>query len=213
MVPAEAILDQFELAKKECADPKNMGAWVPILPQYGPALLVQCHHALDLARQLVEGWLQLYMLKRDPQRKAKAKQIAEWLGRHGHWKSHSRHIPRDELKRRGFRIENLEKDKTAQNLFLSVFHATAHTFTGTAAVKIIESNLGKAFINQAGTVQVKMSAPAQQPSPPPPEAKAPALPEPEAPPPTPAARQSGKAGRQKPATSEANKAKARRRGT
>jgi len=179
VVPAEAILDQFDLAKKECSDPKHMGAWIPILPQYGPALLIQCNHALALAKNLVEDWLQKYMLKRSPERKEKAKQIAEWLGRHDNWKSHSRHIPRDELKRRGFRIEKLEKDRKAQDLFLSVFHATTHTFTGTAAVKIIESNLGKAFINQTGTAQVNVPVPADQPSLPPAGADAPSSPSPE----------------------------------
>ncbi|MCL4211628.1 MAG: hypothetical protein KJZ68_13315, partial [Phycisphaerales bacterium] len=39
---------------------------------------------------------------------------------------------------------------------LSVFHATTHTFSGTTAVKIIENNLGRAFIKQ-----VQMSVPAQ----------------------------------------------------
>ena len=154
MVPAEAILDQFELAKKQCADPKLMGAWLPMLPRYGPALLVRCQHAMDLGKLLVEGWLQKYMFKRRSQRKRLAKDIADWLGEHRDWKTHSRHIPRHELKNRGFRIENLERDGKAQDLFLSVFHAVTHTFTGTDAVKIIENNRGKAFINRVATVRV-----------------------------------------------------------
>ena len=40
-VPAQAILDQFELAKSECENPKKLGSWLPILSQYGPALLIQ----------------------------------------------------------------------------------------------------------------------------------------------------------------------------
>ncbi len=56
-IPAQAILDQFEQAKKECiADPKNLSVWVPMLQQYGPALLVQCENALRLSRQLVANW-------------------------------------------------------------------------------------------------------------------------------------------------------------
>ncbi|HOI55672.1 MAG TPA: ATP-dependent Clp protease proteolytic subunit [Phycisphaerae bacterium] len=161
VVPAEAILDQFDLAKKECVDPKNLGAWMPMLPQYGPALLVQCRHALDLARQLVEGWLRTYMLKSDPQGPANAKAIADWLGQHGHWKSHSRHIPREELRNRGLRIEDLEKDNKAQDLILSVFHATTHTLQASTAVKIIENNLGRAYINHYSTAQAKATAPSQ----------------------------------------------------
>lgn len=57
MVPAEAILEQFKRAKEECQDPAKLGAWIPMLSQYGPALLVQCEHARDLARALVATWL------------------------------------------------------------------------------------------------------------------------------------------------------------
>ena len=49
--PAQAILDQFSLAKKECRDRNNLAAWVPMLTQYGPALLVQCEESLKLSRE------------------------------------------------------------------------------------------------------------------------------------------------------------------
>ncbi len=48
-------------------------------------------------------------------------------------------------------IVPLEKDQTLQDLVLSVFHATTHTFNATGAVKILENHLGKAFIKQAQT--------------------------------------------------------------
>ena len=137
MIPAQAILDQFERAKDECQDPKKLGAWLPMLDQYGPDLLVQCENASQLSRELVTGWLAEYMLKGTKNKKAKAKQIASWLADHRHWKSHSRHIPRDALAAKGLKIERLEADQTAQDLFLSVFHATTHTFAGTPALNII----------------------------------------------------------------------------
>ena len=40
--PSKAILNQFELAKKECKDASNLAAWMPILRMYGPGLLTQC---------------------------------------------------------------------------------------------------------------------------------------------------------------------------
>lgn len=46
-----------------------------------------------------------------------------------------------------------------QDIFLSVFHATTHTFNGTAAVKIIENHLGKAFIKQAQPMIVQIPNP------------------------------------------------------
>jgi hypothetical protein len=45
-------------------------------------------------------------------------------------------------------IENIEDNQTFQDLVLSVFHATTHTFSVTGVVKIIENHLGKAFIKR-----------------------------------------------------------------
>lgn len=45
-IPAQAILDQFATAKRECVDRDNLPVWIPTLQQYGPALLEQCKNAL-----------------------------------------------------------------------------------------------------------------------------------------------------------------------
>jgi hypothetical protein len=154
MVPAQAILDQFEQAKKECEDPKKLAAWLPMLEQYGPDLLVVCQHALKLSEKLVRDWLARYMFQGERDPRTKARGIAKWLANHRHWRTHGRHIPRDVLAEKGLKIEPLENDQTAQDLFLSVFHATTHTFSATPAVKIIENHLGKAFIKQFQMVPV-----------------------------------------------------------
>lgn len=90
--PAQAILDQFDLAKDECKDPQLLGAWIPILPQYGPSLLVQCMNALDLAEGLVAEWLRTWMLASlGPTTAArKARKIARKLADHTKFKSHGR---------------------------------------------------------------------------------------------------------------------------
>jgi len=148
-VPAQAILDQFELAKSECEDPKKLGSWLPILSQYGPALLIQCKNALELSQRLVSEWLELYMFAGKENARDISKKIAAKLADHQEFKSHGRHISRDKAKREiGLIIDDLEEDQEFQDLILSVFHATTHTFNGTNAVKIIENHNGKAFINQ-----------------------------------------------------------------
>lgn len=159
MVPAQAILAQFERAKTECQDPAKLGAWLPMLGQYGPDLLVQCEEASEMSKDLVQSWLESYMFKGEKQRKKKADEIASWLSNHGHFKSHSRHIQRQELEKRGLKIEYLENDQKMQDIFLSIFHATTHTFNGTPAVKIIENHLGKAFIKQAQPMIVQIPNP------------------------------------------------------
>lgn len=144
MVPAQSIIDQFDLAKRASQDPKKLGAWMPILGQYGPALLVQCDNALKLSRQLVESWVFRYMFGgKNP---GKAKSISGHLANHKNFKTHRRHIDRVQAKEIGLKIEDLEQDQALQDAVLSVFHATTHTLAGTPSAKIIENHLGKAFV-------------------------------------------------------------------
>lgn len=153
-VPAQAILDQFDLARTECVDPTKLNAWLPMLSQYGPALLKQCENALELAEELVAEWLEEWMLKGDTAGKEKARRIAGALRDHVTFKSHGRHITRDRAEGMGLMIRHLEDDQQLQDLTLSVFHATTHTFGATACVKIIENHLGKAFIKLQPVIPV-----------------------------------------------------------
>jgi hypothetical protein len=160
MVPAQAILEQFDLAKRECQDPSKLGAWLPMLGQYGPDLLVQCKDASEMSKELVQGWLKSYMFRSFPDADKRAADIAEWLSAHKNFRSHARHIPRNECEAKGLQVEHLEADQQFQDLVLSVFHATTHTFNGSPALKIIENHLGKAFIKQAHAMIVQMPFPA-----------------------------------------------------
>lgn len=147
-VPAQAILDQFDRAQRECSDPAKLSAWLPMLSQFGPDLLVRCESALAMSKELVRQWLQQYMFKESPERTERAASVSAWLASHQQFKSHGRHLPRAELIDHGLVVTPLENDQNLQDLNLSVFHATTHTFTGTPAVKIVENHTGRAFIKQ-----------------------------------------------------------------
>ena len=148
-VPAHALLAQFRKAQAESADPTKLAAWLPMLGQYGPDLLVRCEIALLMSKELVATWLERYMLAGSEDATRRARAIAEWLADHETLKSHARHIPREALRERGMVIRNLEDDEQFQDLSLSVFHATTHTFMGTAAIKIVENHMGRAFVKQS----------------------------------------------------------------
>lgn len=145
-VPAQAVIDQFELAQEACADPAKLGAWAPILPQYGPALLVQCFNALELAEDLAARWLRTWMLADVKYGARKARSIARKLADHSKFMSHGRPIHREAACKMGLNITNLEDSQELQDRVLSVFHAYMHTFGGTPAVKIIENHRGQAFV-------------------------------------------------------------------
>ena len=151
--PAQAILEQFDQARRECQDPTRLVAWLPMLSQFGPDLLVRCEAALAMSRTLVETWLRRYMFRDKKDALEKAKEVAEWLASHMEFASHNRHIPRSTLEEKGLLIVPLENDEALQDLSLSVFHATTHTFAATPGVKIVENHLGRAFIKAASLHQ------------------------------------------------------------
>lgn len=150
VAPAQAILDEFDEAARDCqSDPSRLAVWMPILGQYRPGLRIQCRNAIELARSLVRTWLREYMFADDVDRRsaaARARRVADWLGSHSAHKQHDRHLPRHALIGRGMHIVPLEDDPVLQDLVLSVFHAATHVFSNTGAVKIIENHLGRAFI-------------------------------------------------------------------
>ncbi len=154
-VPAHAVLQQFERAKKECKDNQdNVVAWIPMLRQYGPALLVQCTIAQDLSISLATEWLAKYMFAKPGanllQRRAarrNAKKVARRLADHSKFKTHGRFLSREDARKLGLsEIDDLESSQEMQEAVLSVFHATNHTFAAVPVVKLIENHLGKAFM-------------------------------------------------------------------
>jgi hypothetical protein len=156
--PAQAIIDQFNKAIENAAKP-GMEAWAALFQMYGPSLIVQCEDLIKLAKELVASWLTKWMFAGELEGRQKAESIAEYLGERGNFRSHGRHLRRDALRSKGLVILDLEMDQKHQDLVLSVFHATTHTFSGTTAVKIIENHLGKAFIKMLRPVMVRPPSP------------------------------------------------------
>jgi hypothetical protein len=153
-IPARAVIDQFARAKRECAEnPALLGAWLPILQQYGPALIEQCESAERLGRDLVREWLREFMLAGQPNAGRKAALIARYFGAYRTHRSHSLGINRDLAREKGVVVDNLEADQDLQDAVLSVHHATLHTFAG-RAVKIVENHLGRAWVQSAQVVQI-----------------------------------------------------------
>jgi hypothetical protein len=109
-------------------------------------IVTTCEAVTAMAESVVRGWLERYMFRGEPDGAETAKASASWLASHEEFKSRSRHLDRATLERHKLKIEPLESDQVQQDLFLSVFHATTHTLAQTAAVKIIENNLGRAFV-------------------------------------------------------------------
>lgn len=159
--PGQAILDQWELGKLECRDPKNLGAWLPLLRALAPGLITQCKHQRALAEEFAARQLEAHMFRGDPDAAKKAAGAAAWFADFSSFKSHGRRVSRDDARGQHLRITNLEDDNVLQDLALSVHHAVRHTFNDTATVKLIENHHGRCYIEMVGqlTMPIPMPAP------------------------------------------------------
>ncbi len=166
--PGQAILDQFEMAKSECQDPRNLGAWLPLLRSLLPGLIAQCRHSRERAEHFVAAQLEAHMLKADPER---ARSVAKWFADFTRFKSHGRPVRVEDALRQGLNVTRLEDDQALQDLVLSVHHAVRHTFNDTGTTKLIENHHGRAYIEMLRPMVVQEPEPSgpepNQPAPPP----------------------------------------------
>lgn len=144
--PAQAIKDQFDLAKKECQNPANIGAWLPILRSYLPGLIAQCDHQRQLAEHFAAESLQRYMFQGQDDAEQKAQKAAAWFADFTQFRSHGRRVSREDARSQGLIVKDLEESDELQDAVLSVFHATQHTLAQTGVVKLIENHHGRAWL-------------------------------------------------------------------
>ncbi len=165
LVPARAIIDQFERASEECSkDPTRLGAWMPILQQYGSALLELCANAEALARRLVEDWLQRYMFAGRTDAEEAAAKAAGFFADYALHRSHALGIDRDQARAVGVLVDDLEHNPQLQDAVLSVHHASLHTLSG-PCVKLIENHEGRGVyeLAQQAVVQLPVQIPVPTP--------------------------------------------------
>lgn len=167
--PAQAIIDQFELAEARLAkDPSLLAAWLPILQQYGPSLYRQARNAIDLSRSYVEEWLARYMFSGDADAKGKARAIAAYLSDHNNFKSHAKRVGLDEItstaELRPLRVIDLRKDAKLNDLVWDVYHAVSLTFGMSGTYKLFESTAGRTLVRRVQQVVVPLPTPRKGPA-------------------------------------------------
>lgn len=115
------------------------------MSKYPAAYVKMASDAIALSDTLLREWLTTGMLEGAG---AEAiEKVCTSLNEHDDSKMHARHFDVAFCKEIGLHIIALEADQQLQDAVLSVHHCYIHTFAATAAVKIIENQNGKAFIN------------------------------------------------------------------
>lgn len=167
-VSARAIVDQFERAQRdivgEQGDLTRAHVWAPILAKLGPALLQEAQNALEYGEEMVAGWLAERMFSGDPQAAGRGAAIAKHFNDAGTHKSHGRRIARDEARRHGVIIEDLEDDQRLQDDVLTAYHLVTLLFEKSAFAKVLWADTGRSWMKglapvaQPGAQQVAVEA-------------------------------------------------------
>ncbi len=149
--PAGSIIEQFDKAVNDIqVNPSHFNAWLPMLKQYGPSLLVECENFIKLAKDLVKNWLVQYMFKGEARAKSKANKISKFLANEKNSLSHARRIDYDQLQNLGVRISRVEDEpQKFQDILRGVHLSLMMTLENTNAIKIYENSEGGAFIRSA----------------------------------------------------------------
>lgn len=146
-VSAQAVVDQFEQAKKDVLEEPAMAhVWAPILPSMGPSLLVDARNALSYSESMVQKWLMQWMFAEKPQATDKARDAARHFNDAQTHKSHGRRIDRDEGREQGLTIEDLEKSQELQEAVLTAYHVMTLIFEHTQTSKIIYTSNDRAWL-------------------------------------------------------------------
>ena len=146
-------------AKSECQEPRNIGAWLPLLRSLAPGLIAQCIHSREQAERFVAEQLTAHMFEGD---RGRASQVAMWFADFSRFKSHGRPVTIEDASDQGLNVSRLEDDQVLQDLVLSIHHAVRHTFNDTGTTKLIENHHGRAYIEITGQVVMQQE---QQPIP------------------------------------------------
>lgn len=148
-IPAHGVIEEFNKAYKEIIDdPRTIPIWQPVIAKYNPAFIGECEKAISWSTVLVREWLGRNMFKGRKNKKAIIDAIVTELIDHSVTFAHNRHLSNLKCKQIGLVIKDLESDQRLQDKVLSIHHIYCHTLSATSAFKIIENNLGRAYIQQ-----------------------------------------------------------------
>ena len=163
-----AVREEFQNALREITEhPETIPIWQVIISKYHPTFIGECEKSIEWASEIVKAWLCTGMFENDPACDAKAAAIVAGLSNHTETKSHSRHITVEECMKFGLKIVSLEdymKEQNFQDCILTIHHSFMHTFSNSAAYKIVENHEEKAMIqNQQFQQMIQFQPPQNMP--------------------------------------------------
>jgi len=148
---AEAFLEGLNAIKEEVIKTGKLNpAYIPILQNISPGEIQHCENAQEFSKILVTSWLSKYKFKfwdkhrssnklvTLPEKKQRAKEIADKLCKHSEWLTHGRSIKIQDLEKMKLKITNFNNNKELNDAILSYYTLLRMSF-GTNLYKIFET--------------------------------------------------------------------------
>ena len=145
-ISAYNIEKEVKLAKHEIVqDQKAAVFWKVLFQNYVPGYHDHCTNIIKYVFNIVTQSLKAGMLTSDgnPITDENIRAIANNLIDHNVSKSHQRHLSRDDCKRIGLAVVDMESCPEIQQIVSNIHDAFILTFTGLSVSKIIQNHLGQ----------------------------------------------------------------------
>jgi len=145
-IACQMVIDEFYQAIGEVkANPASLGLWQAIISKYNPTYLTVCKDAVEWSKELAEKWLKSTNPQMDISR------VEKVFINHKHSHSHSRHISKDECRKAGLPIVDLEENQNLQDAVLSFHHCCMILFESAPVVKYVVKQGGRPYIQTVQT--------------------------------------------------------------
>ncbi len=149
-MPSQSVVSEFYKAVDDVKNnPASLGLWQTIISKLNPTFLTICEQANKMSEELTDQ-----VLDKSSYDEVTKPKIKEIFVNSQNSKTHSRHINRDKCKAAGLQIEDLETNQEIQDAVLSIHHCCMILAEQTPIIKLVENNLGKAYVIQQPQVQM-----------------------------------------------------------
>lgn len=140
-IACQAAIDEFERAVNEISNnPASLGLWQVIISKFNPTFLTTCDNAIKWSGELADKWL------KEVNPNINLRTVKDLFLNHKNSHSHDRHISRQECKRVGLNVRDLEDNQELQDAVLSLHHCYMILFDTFGISKIVENHIGGRYI-------------------------------------------------------------------
>ncbi len=148
LIPAEAIISEFERAFEECTkDPKRVLLWRERLSIIPPGYINALETMIKNAKLYLKDLLLKRNLKNSKLNSDQLESLVNILSSYKYHSSHGRGINLKTAKSIGLNVKDLSEDKKLEDAVLSVYHAATIVLMSSPQVsKIIANHKGNKFV-------------------------------------------------------------------